>query len=67
MICIGNFTVGNWETVKLSGAVTESERRNLFDKVEKLLKAVKFAREQANLVDAPQQEVGEKIMSYLLG
>jgi hypothetical protein len=57
--------VGHWSQVKMSGAVPESRRRTLLERLEKVQKAVKYAREQANMVDAPEQKVGEKLLSWL--
>ena len=47
--------VGNWDQVKTSGRTTEDARKKLLLRIEKLQKAVKFAREAANLVEAPPQ------------
>lgn len=57
--------VGTWEQVKFSGAVTEQFRAGLLARIEKLQRSVKFAREQANLVDAPAQAVGEKLLAWI--
>ena len=51
--------VGYWTTVKLSGALPATERRKLLDKVTELQKAVKAAREQANMVDVQKLDTGE--------
>lgn len=56
---------GYWNQIKMSGAVPDERRRVLLTKIEKLQKAVKFAREQANMVDATGQSVGEKLFSWL--
>lgn len=57
--------VGYWHTVKRSGAVPPSRVRQLLDRVEKLQRAVKVARETANMSEAPKVAVGEKILGYL--
>jgi hypothetical protein len=57
--------VGYWHTVKRSGAVPASRVRQLLDRVEKVQRAVKVAREAANMADAPKVEVGKKIFDYL--
>lgn len=59
-------TVGHWEQQKMSGAIPEPKRRELLTKVEKLQSAAKSAREQANMVEAEQKRVGEKIVGWLL-
>lgn len=60
-------TVGVWEQVKQSGAMPKPEQEALLERVEKLLKAVKYAREEANQFDAPRVSVGEELFNYLLG
>lgn len=59
-------TVGYWDTVKHSGALPIPRKALLLERLEALSKAVKFAREQANAADAPEQNVGRKIFEYLL-
>lgn len=58
--------VGYWDTVKHSGALPAPRKAELLTRVETLLKAVKFAREQANGTDAPEAKIGEQIFDYLL-
>lgn len=62
-----DIVVGSYETVKFSGALPPAQKELLLYRVERLQKAVKFAREKANLVDAPVVEVGEKLLGYLFG
>jgi hypothetical protein len=59
--------VGYWTTLKYSGAMPATRVSELLAKVEKLQRAVKFAREAANGIDAPPVKAGEAIFSYLLG
>lgn len=59
--------VGTWKTIKYSGAMPASEVRVLTEKVEKLITAVKFAREQANNTEAVSIKVGEALSGYLVG
>lgn len=56
--------VGNYENVKLSGALEDRERKSLLDKIETLQKAVKFAREKANTAEAPKQNI-EKVIQFI--
>jgi hypothetical protein len=58
--------VGTWHTVKHSGALPAPRKQELLDRIERLMNAVKFAREQANSTEAPRQELGRKIFDYLL-
>ncbi|MDV6375489.1 hypothetical protein [Deinococcus arenicola] len=59
-------SVGYWRTLKFSGALPAARVNELTDRVQKLQQAVKFAREEANALEAPDQKVGEKIFAYLL-
>jgi len=56
---------GYWCTVKHSGAIPVPRKQALLTRIEALLHAVKFAREQANSVDAPNKEIGRTLFEYL--
>lgn len=56
---------GYWKQVAFSGALPHDRARLLRDRVEKLLAAVKFAREQANLVEVAPVKAGDAVFSYL--
>jgi hypothetical protein len=64
-LVIEDVSVGTWETRRFSGAMPQDDRRKLMDKIERLQHAVKSAREAANTVDAPTQEVGQKIFGWI--
>lgn len=57
--------VGYWKTVKFSGALPASRVKELLDRVDKLQQAVKFAREEANSLEAPDKKVGDSFFGYL--
>ncbi len=57
--------VGYWRTVKFSGALPAQRVNELLGRVERLQSAVKFAREEANSIEADEQKVGEKVFHYL--
>jgi hypothetical protein len=59
--------IGHWRTVKFSGALPAQRVNELLDRVEKLQQAVKFAREEANNIEAEEPKVGERIFRYLFG
>lgn len=59
--------VGYWKTVKFSGALPAKRIHELIERVEKLQRAVKFAREEANNAEAADQKVGEKVFQFLFG
>jgi hypothetical protein len=60
-------TIGHWDTVKQSAALPVRRRAEVLERIEKLIKAVKFAREEANAQEAPDVRVGDAIFSYLVG
>lgn len=60
-----DITVGFWRTVKYSGALPARRVSELLERVEKLQRAVKFAREEANAVDAQSVKAGEAVFGYL--
>ena len=57
--------VGTWKTTKFSGAIPGQEKKRMLAKIQVLIDAVKFAREQANGTEAKQQKVGKKVLSYI--
>lgn len=57
--------VGFWHTIKLTGALPLPKKQVILERIERLTKAVKFAREQANSVKVEEQEVGALIFDYL--
>lgn len=57
--------VGTWRTVKFSGALPAAQVRMMLERVEKLQKAVKIAREEANSGAADQVRTGDKILGYI--
>jgi hypothetical protein len=58
--------VGTWTTVLQSGAIPATRKKELQKRLQELTKAVKFAREEANAVEAPKKEVAKEIFNYLL-
>lgn len=57
--------IGYWTTTKYSGALPAKRVEELKTRVKALQRAVKFAREEANSVDAKHQEVASKIFGFL--
>lgn len=62
-----DIVVGYWKTVKFSGALPAKRVNELLDRIDKLTRAVKFAREEANNSQAEEQKVGRAFMEYLFG
>lgn len=58
---------GVWSTKHLSGAVPKTYVDGILAKADKLLRAVKTAREEANSNKVDQKKIGEQLFSYLLG
>lgn len=61
-----DITVGYWDTIRHSGALPAPRKQQLLERIEKLAKAVKYAREQANAAEAPPKNIGKPIFDYLL-
>lgn len=59
--------VGDWTTVKLSGASTAGDLADLIDATDKLIDAVKQAREKANSTPVPDRTIGDLIFGFLMG
>ena len=57
--------VGTWTTVKQSGAMPAPMKKRVLKRIETLANAVKFAREQANSIEADDQKVGKEVFDYL--
>lgn len=57
--------VGYWTTVKFSGALPATRVAQLMDRAEKLLNAVRIAREEANGHEVTDRKVGEQVFGYL--
>ena len=56
---------GTWTKTDFSGAIPETRRKELTDRVDKLLQAVKFAREKANSAAVVDQKAADKVFGYL--
>lgn len=56
---------GTWITIKHSGAIPAPRKKQLLARIEKLANAVKYAREQANSVEAPDQKHAKEVFAYL--
>jgi len=58
--------VGDWTTIKMSGAMPAARIAELLKRVEKLQDAVKAAREEANSVDAADLRIGTQLFEFIL-
>jgi hypothetical protein len=57
--------VGTWSTTKFSGALPRERRNALLTRVDDLLTAVKFAREDANSTTVTDVATGKKVFDFL--
>jgi hypothetical protein len=57
--------IGTWTTVKFSGAMPAATVSTLLDRVTTLVKAVRFAREKANLEGVIPVQPGKVVFDYL--
>jgi hypothetical protein len=57
--------VGHWHTTKLSGALAAPRKKKLLERIIALSKAVKQAREEANMTECEKEHVAEGIFGYL--
>jgi len=60
-----DIVVGNWQTIKYSGAMPVSRVTTLKERVRTLQEAVKFAREEANSKEVDEQKIGETVFNYI--
>lgn len=60
-----DIVVGFWSTTKFSTAIYPSDIVAMEEKIVKLIEAVKFAREEANMTDVEQIKVGKAVMDYI--
>lgn len=58
---------GYWTTVQFSGAVPATQVRAMQDRLVQLREAVLHAREQANSVEAPEQNPGRAVVEFVFG
>ena len=56
---------GTWSTIKYSTALRVSDLNVYLEKVEKLQRAVKFAREKANEQEVDKNKIGEQLLKYV--
>lgn len=56
---------GIWTVRKFSGAIPQTRKDELLERVDKLIEAVKFAREEANSTEVTQQHAGASVFEFL--
>lgn len=58
---------GSWRTVKFSGGMPAAEIQGLLAKAEKLQRAIKAARQEANEQEIQPLATGDAVMNYIFG
>lgn len=58
--------IGHWETTKVTGAVPVADKLGYWTRVNKLLDAVKEARERANAAVCIEGKLGKQIFDYVI-
>lgn len=58
---------GYWVTTKNSTAIPTTEKRDMLERIDKLIEAVRMAREEANSIDVEQKQIGDSVLNYIFG
>lgn len=61
-----DINVGRWTRVASSSAIPPTIKKDLVDRAEKVLDAIKSAREEANAKEIPQQKVAAPVLNWIL-
>lgn len=59
--------VGEWRTVKFSGALPAQDQNQILQRIRRLQQAVKFAREEANGMSVDEHKTADTVFEYLFG
>lgn len=57
--------VGDWATVKFSGAIPQQTKNLWVARIRQLVEAVKFAREEANSIEAKTVKYGQSLFDFI--
>lgn len=58
--------IGWWDTTNFSGALPAPRKATLLERIDKVLRGVKYAREQANSIEVQNVNVGDAVFGYIL-
>lgn len=58
---------GRMTLIQYSGQLSTQDVQDLRDRAARLLTAVRYAREQANMIEAPDLKAGAKLLGYVFG
>ncbi len=59
--------VGEWRTIKFSGALAAQEKNEIIQRIRRFQEAIKFAREEANSTDVEEVNIGNKVFDFVFG
>jgi hypothetical protein len=62
-----DIAVGQWKTMKFSGAISAQEKNQVIVRIRQLQDAVKFAREEANGRNVEDVKIGNKVFDFVFG
>ena len=57
--------VGYWSTIKFSGAIPAKEKNQMLQRVRGLHEGILKAREEANLIEAPNVSIGKQLLKFV--
>lgn len=57
--------VGTWTTVRMSGAIPLPNQEALIERIDRLTEAVKYAREEANAIEADEQDLAGRVFGWI--
>ena len=58
--------VGEWTTIIRSGMLRPSQKRDILERLDKLIMAVKAARQRANQAEIEDVQIAKKLLDYIL-
>lgn len=64
-VYVEDIKVGEWSTVKFSGAMSATDKKEMLERVVKLQNAVKVAREVANGIEIENKTVANALLNYI--
>lgn len=59
--------VGTWLKTDFSGALPSTEKEEMIERVNRLIEAVKAAREEANSIEVERRQIGKSLFGYIRG
>jgi len=66
-LVVSDEIIGYWTTTKLSTCISATRKKEMLDKIAVLMRAVKFAREEANNTSVERKEIGKDICNFIFG